>query len=159
VASAERLAWRQRRNQDAADERIPLLLQTPAALRFLSCEPMLEKITVFDLNGPIDVYAGMKSPLHWVICGGESGPNARPMHPDWARSLHDQCAAADVPFFFKQHGEYLHETQTTGTMLPYPTGHLHQWPDGTASVRVGKRAAGGLLDGHEHHEFPAEAAP
>ena len=87
--------------QEEADERIPLLLQTPAAVRFLSAEPLL---------GPIDLThtcmpgysTTMSANLDWVIGGGESGSNARPMHPDWARSLRDQCAAAGVPFFFKQ---------------------------------------------------------
>lgn len=78
-------------NQKAADERIPDLLVTPAAIRFVSCEPLL---------GPIDL--GVIAALDWVIVGGESGAAARPMHPDWARSLRDQCAAAGVPFFMKQ---------------------------------------------------------
>ena len=59
---------------------------------------------MFSLDGPVDVCEGTESPLHWVVCGGESGPRARPMHPDWARSLRDQCAAVSVPFFFKQWG-------------------------------------------------------
>jgi protein gp37 len=92
-------------DQATADERIPLLLATPATVRFLSMEPLL---------GPVDVFPYIRktigdplsSPLDWVIVGGESGPKARPMHPDWARSLRDQCAAAGVPFFFKQWGEW-----------------------------------------------------
>lgn len=109
-------------NQETADERIPLLLQTPAAVRFVSVEPML---------GPVDLRRGRWIPfyqtaddepdedprevgyppesaytktgkLDWVICGGETGPGARPMRPDWARSLRAQCQAAGVPFFFKQ---------------------------------------------------------
>jgi protein gp37 len=109
-------------NQEAADERIPHLLRCPAAVRFLSCEPLL---------GPVDLKLGTwklchrcgevgvdglycpncnrhstadNPELHWAICGGESGAKARPMHPDWARSLRDQCQAAGVPFFFKQWG-------------------------------------------------------
>ncbi len=84
-------------NQTEADRRIPLLLATPAAKRFLSCEPLL---------GPVDIrWTEVTVPgLDWVIAGGESGPNARPMHPDWARSLRDQCAATDVAFFMKQMG-------------------------------------------------------
>lgn len=105
-------------NQATADERIPQLLATPAALRFISAEPLL---------GPVDLTAWVHNPvcrafdptlctcdpadvypeLEWVICGGESGASARPMHPDWARSLRDQCAEADVPFWFKQWGEWL----------------------------------------------------
>ena len=77
-------------NQEAADERIPILLDTPASVRFISHEPSLGALNP-DLDG-----------IDWVICGGESGPGARPMHPDWARSLRDQCQAAGVPFFMKQ---------------------------------------------------------
>jgi protein gp37 len=85
-------------NQNAAEDRIPILLRTPAALRFVSVEPML---------GPVDPFlparaAGLRPP-HWVICGGETGPGARPMDPHWARTLRDQCRDADVPFFFKRH--------------------------------------------------------
>jgi protein gp37 len=78
-------------NLRAADERIPLLLRAPAAVRFVSIEPML---------GPVDLTRWF-SRLDWVICGGKTGRGARPMHPDWARSLRDECAAAGVPFFFK----------------------------------------------------------
>jgi len=116
-------------NQQRADERIPLLLQCPAAVRFVSIEPMLGAVdlrtvkdtgwkdnprwhpgqpigTIDTLNRirwPIPVAKGTVSrPLDWVIVGGESGPGARPMHPDWARSVRDQCQSAGVPFFFKQ---------------------------------------------------------
>jgi len=86
-------------NESAAVERIPPLLQTPAARRFVSVEPLL---------GPVDLspwLAGGES-MQMVIVGGESGPRARPMHPEWARLLRDQCASARVPFFFKQWGEW-----------------------------------------------------
>lgn len=111
-------------NQETANERIPALLDCPAATRFVSCEPLL---------APIDIGA-TASALDWVIAGGESGPAARPCHPDWVRGLRDQCAAGGIPFFFKQWGEWLPAGQT---------------------------AAGRLLDGREHNEFPApqEAAP
>jgi protein gp37 len=106
-------------NQNAADERIPALINIPAPVRFLSCEPLLGPV---DLTGItcdsvwIDtVYAATDPglgdlvqeegwPIDWVIVGGESGPNFRPMHPDWARLLRDQCVAAGVPFFMKQMG-------------------------------------------------------
>jgi protein gp37 len=119
-------------DQKTADERIPILLQTPAAVRFVSCEPLLGKI---DLNKPTILYADERSknddkflrdyqigaltfnkqdPYHkqfigpdWIIAGGESGRNARPMHPDWLRSIRDQCTAKNIPFFFKQWGEFL----------------------------------------------------
>ncbi|RJP47926.1 MAG: phage Gp37/Gp68 family protein [Anaerolineaceae bacterium] len=143
--------------QEEADERIPHLLQTPAAVRFVSAEPLLGPIDLW--NGDPDPRLGGHKATHtflgdwwepgdnpkgpsrhgvdWVIVGGESGARARPMHPDWARSLRDQCAAAEVPFFFKQWGEFL-------TDDGYP-GESH---------RVGKKAAGRLLDGVEHNEFP-----
>ena len=91
-------------DQRTANERIPFLLETPAAVRWISAEPLLEEIEVFSINGPVDVPQGMESSLHWVVAGGESGPRARTMHPDWARSLRYQCEAAGVPFFFKQWG-------------------------------------------------------
>jgi protein gp37 len=73
--------------------RIERLRATPAAVRFLSIEPLLEDLGTFNLDG-----------IHWVIVGGESGPGARPMHPAWVKSLHDQCSKAGIPFFFKQWG-------------------------------------------------------
>jgi protein gp37 len=109
-------------DQATADQRIPLLLNTPAAIRFVSAEPLLEKINmlVTDKNGhDIGALLGLSvnstdpdgadvfyrtEKLDWVICGGESGPNARPMHPSWARFMRDQCVDADVPFHFKQWG-------------------------------------------------------
>ena len=104
-------------NQAEADRDIPKLLATPAAVRFVSIEPMLGPIDLTDivvrhgsgtedhlsaLYDPDDDEADTASYLDWVICGGESGPHARPMHPHWARDLRDQCAAAGVPFFMKQ---------------------------------------------------------
>lgn len=86
-------------DQKRAEERIPQLLEVPTKVRFLSCEPLL---------GPLDfdrLPFGLAG-IHWVIVGGESGPGARPMHPDWARSLRDQCQTAGVPFFFKQWGNW-----------------------------------------------------
>ncbi len=101
-------------NQQTADERIPHLLNCPAEVRFVSVEPMLGAVDLIAaLDIVIDVGGEIETPavdpaayLHWVICGGESGPNARPMHPDWARGLRDQCKAATVPFFFKQWGAW-----------------------------------------------------
>ena len=88
-------------NQEEADRDIPKLLAVPARVRFLSIEPMLGPISL----DCFPVYGEDERPLlHWVICGGESGLGARPMHPDWARSLRDQCASAGVPFHFKQWG-------------------------------------------------------
>lgn len=156
-------------NQQTADERIPLLLKTPAAVRFVSCEPLLGPVDLSN-NHPEYLW-GQDSrdgetdqdPLDWVICGGESGPNARPMHPDWARSLRDQCQAAGVPFFFKQNGEWdalEKHPETSGyenvgffdldSRFCYPGVSSH----GQHMVRVGKKKAGRLLDGVEWNAFP-----
>lgn len=185
--------------QQEADERIPLLLQTSAAVRFVSCEPLL---------GPLDLYHGDPDPrlgghyatktyigdwwpagappgvpsthgLDWVIAGGESGPNARPAHPDWFRSLRDQCLAADVAFFFKQFGEFCpapplepasHAIFPDGSA--FRAGHVMGATDIDAATsravaklaksgaqyaritRVGKKRAGRILDGREHNSFP-----
>ena len=95
-------------NRIEADRRIPHLLAVPARVRFLSCEPLLKPIHFSDVTRRSDAVQMLGKPalqgIQWVICGGESGPGARPMHPDWARSLRDQCAAAGVAFFMKQMG-------------------------------------------------------
>lgn len=199
-------------NQPTADERIPFLLQTPAAVRFLSGEPLL---------GPIDLEGGDAYPskgwlrgwhaeqehsrdcnsvegcvcqgeavqvqnerIDWVITGGESGSskqNPRPMHPDWARSLRDQCVAAGVPFFFKQHGDWVNYQQVgaNGWQFTHQDdgkryGHLTfagaprirsrsyetQYPwiaeqtGNPCMVRVGTKKAGRVLDGRTWDEFP-----
>ncbi|WP_375782876.1 phage Gp37/Gp68 family protein [Bradyrhizobium sp. Pha-3] len=217
--------------QQEADERIPELLATPAAIRFISAEPLLGPIALYSLGGMEwakdktttvhDALGGFRSDqvltakLDWVIVGGESGPAARPMHPDWARSLRDQCAAANVSFFFKQWGEWGMPTDDLGALdwpyhrdhdrahwfdrrtcvrpiekgwsdkyhggagaLPPPPFDLFQTPEyldqvsrcaqpscrdavkctGNAAqaavTRVGKKAAGRLLDGVEHNGMP-----
>ena len=133
-------------NQAAADERIPLLLKTPAAVRFVSCEPLLEEV---DLTHDLDGYRGeeesIANTINWVICGGESGPDARPMHPDWVRSLRDQCQDAGVPLFFKQWGEW-------GLPIINKLG-------GGVMMKMGKKAAGRLLDGQEWNEVPETTPP
>jgi protein gp37 len=144
-------------DQPAWDERVEILGRTPAAKRFVSVEPMLSEIAcgnAFDAEG--DDY----KPLDWVICGGESGPHARPMHPGWARSLRDQCAAAGVPFFFKQWGEWLHMPERAHFKESYhePWRRVESCVGGVRPAlmfRIGKRAAGRLLDGVEHSAFPA----
>jgi protein gp37 len=104
-------------NQKRADERIPILLQIPAAVRFVSIEPMLEPVDMNKYLYPQRLCDGhsawqcdedcpRRPGLDWVICGGETGPGARPMHPDWVRDLRDQCVRTGVPFFFKQWGEF-----------------------------------------------------
>jgi protein gp37 len=148
-------------NQETAKERIPVLLQIPAIVRFVSCEPLLGEIKLNDIDDPIDpkrmyINAIDKIPrtwqrdpnwvddsakLNWVIAGGESGPKARPMHPDWVRSLRDQCLAAQVPFFFKQWGEWICDAIDPDDRHPL-------------FRKVGKKAAGRLLDGREWNEWP-----
>jgi protein gp37 len=156
-------------DQQRADERIPLLLETPAAKRFLSCEPLL---------GPVDLWpkliGGVNVPgLDWVIVGGESGKGARPMHPDWARSLRDQCQAAGVPFFFKQWGSCLpcswdgeDEHGNTGcyiideehSSIDYDVlgRAMHASIPGVSRdfARFGHKNTGRSLDGREWSEFP-----
>lgn len=134
-------------NQEEADRDIPKLLQIQTKVRFVSMEPLL---------GPVDLRSvGAFLPRiqmpDWVIVGGESGPNARPMHPDWARGLREQCAAAGVPMLFKQWGEW---------------ADVNDWPSETQedydvrgktegmSIRVGVRLAGRLLDGIKHDGYP-----
>jgi protein gp37 len=143
-------------DQVRADERIPLLLAIPARVRFLSCEPLLGAVDFSLLNHRADFAQRMgKSALegiHWVICGGESGGGARPMHAEWARSLRDQCAAAGVPFLFKQWGEWVPLHELWEPMPKKPV--IHAWPDNAASVRMGKLRAGRSLGGRVHDGFP-----
>jgi protein gp37 len=165
-------------NQAEADRDIPKFLAIKAHTRFLSIEPVL---------GPIDLSVwlfGRAEPcaecprdhdcecgwhgrhelagepaLHWVICGGESGPHARPAHPDWFRSLRDQCAAAKVAFFFKQWSEwgqgfdFVEETRNVTAPISY-------FPELDRSfARVGVQAAGRKLDGVEHNALPKACGP
>lgn len=166
-------------DQERADERIPDLLATPAAVRFLSCEPLLGPINLpafecpdcfrgrtrdsshfFDEPCPACNGTGVERPwLDWVIAGGESGPSARPMHPDWVRSLRDQCGVAGVPFFFKQWGEWAPDPRQQHTKGDYvsrvPGATPQTCADATWMARVGKKAAGAMLDGVEHRAMPA----
>lgn len=168
-------------DQKTADERVPLLLDVPAAVRFVSCEPLLGAINLVNIiKHNIEREIGVKSIdkqsfLDWVIVGGESGPHARPMHPTWIQSLKDQCEAAGVPFFFKQWGEWIAASQKFHTELikPESIGDLQcQWLqiDGASRpighglmeshdmlmMRVGKRNAGRLLDGVEWNQYPED---
>lgn len=137
------------------------LTQVNAAIRFVSYEPAL---------GPLDIRAQLAtSKIHGVICGGESGPGARPMHPDWARSMRDQCAEAGVHFFFKQWGEWAPGENTPDDGRRYPMQQYFnehwdvtagQWMDeedyGPIMYRVGKHRAGRLIDGRTHNALPWE---
>lgn len=117
-------------NQKAADERIPFLLQTPAAIRFLSCEPLLGEIDLEDYLTTVDgwdadAYGNIEGHhIDWVIVGGESGPHYREMNLDWARSIRDQCAAVNVPYFFKQQSGYRSEMNPTLDGVEW-----HQFPE------------------------------
>jgi protein gp37 len=185
-------------DQKAANIRIPLLLQTPAAVRIVSAEPLLEllDLTQIDITEQIvgdllqmhmragrtvdsslyprcwvnaltgQTASGDVAPhLDQVICGGESGPGARPMHPLWARTLRDDCTAAGVSFFFKQHGEWMpvftginpsdndpkcrvHEGFTFPKISESDAVGQHMW-------RVGKKGSGDRLDNVQWHQFPA----
>lgn len=146
-------------DQQAADLRVPQLLQIPAKVRFLSCEPLLGHVQVIDMETGWPFFdLGCNRLLHWVIAGGESGGNARPMHPAWVRSLRDQCAAAGVPFLFKQWGEFIPPGQPLTEGMPLAEDKLlrgHRFPDGTLMLRAGKKYTGRTLDGQIHHAFPA----
>ncbi|MFF7566598.1 DUF5131 family protein [Streptomyces pseudovenezuelae] len=172
-------------NQRWADIRIPALLETPAALRFLSCEPLLGPVWISDYiwqpclccdgEGPDEACdrcvsagceGGHRRMLDWVIAGGESGHRARPMAPVWATSLRDQCRQSHVSFFFKQWGEWAPETHghNNGTAVLIDG---RTWNDGNAPGasdmvrmrRVGKKNAGRLLDNQLHNAFPAPVSP
>lgn len=129
-------------DQPAAKERIPQLLKCKAAVRYISLEPML---------GPVDLRPWLDG-LQGVILGGESGPGARPMHPDWVRPVRDQCQTAGVPFCFKQWGEWIarrHGTEWAPSYLSWAERFF---------LRVGKKKAGRLLDGVVHDEWPEESS-
>ncbi len=156
-------------NQEEADRDIPKLLAVPAVKRFLSIEPMLGPINIepyllstYDKAAHDDqMVPGLPTTdrLDWIIVGGESGPGARPMHPGWARSIRDQCAAAGVPFLFKQWGEHVDfehiETAWWNSRTDAERHKIAQcFVEGTAMVRIGKHAAGRLLDGRTHDGAP-----
>lgn len=168
-------------DQTEADRDVPKLLQVPARVRFLSIEPMLGPINIRRWLSPrqspnADGYGGEHAPgwttdfttVDWVICGGESGPGARPVNPEWVRSLRDQCQSASVPFLFKQWGEYspgpvvlaanfaggAYIQPAVGPATAIARASAVDHGNGYGSVRVGKRASGRLLDGREHLEWP-----
>lgn len=163
-------------NQARADERIPILLQIPAAVRFVSIEPMLgpvdlskwlggtwycetcectvdpEFVPFSEIHYPCENYLDFIPGIDWVICGGETGPRARPMHPEWVRSLRDQCQAAGISFFLKSWGEYCFPSQ-----MPEETYQALQDRynlDVEIPWKVGKKAAGRILDGRTWDEMP-----
>lgn len=148
-------------DQKRADLRIPALLQTPAAVRWISAEPLLGPLS---LRGWIEhtpaEEGGYPAYLDWVVVGGESGSAARPMHPDWPRQIRDQCTAADVPYFFKQWGAYRpggHPAQPA-TWIDHNGIRVHAGALGAVAVsRVSKKEAGRALDGQTWDQYPAVA--
>lgn len=182
-------------NQAEADRDVPKLLATPATWRGISAEPLLGPVRLDRIahgdESDIDALSGfinytpqhvavppkaLGARLNWVICGGESGAGARPMHPAWARSIRDQCVAARVPFFFKQWGEFHPSTEhdpalcnvdtpeaisITGEREYRPTEQMRRivtdsrW---AGMCRVGKKRAGRLLDGYTHDDMPGSRA-
>lgn len=175
-------------DQKRYDERVGYLRSTPAVIRWVSAEPLLSAIDMRfnDVNqtGRWDAM-GNELPLRridWVVAGGESGRGARPFHPDWARSIRDQCAEHKVAFFWKQWGDFADATNEApgGPLLKasredrifnavgkfFAAGDKHfgmvdeGWKEsgGAWMVRVGKKMSGRLLDGREHNEYPTEAA-
>lgn len=160
--------------QDDVDAFVPELLATPAVVHGVSLEPLLGPIHLHEKLGDDWLASGLSGErrgLDWVIAGGESGGSGqlpRPMHPDWVRSLRDQCAAAEVPFFFKQWGDWGPAAQanaTAGTVTVCRDGTVREWqkdypsarltdPQMASMARVGKKRAGRLLDGVEYSAWP-----
>ena len=136
--------------EDATElHRVDDLRKVDAEVKFLSCEPLIGSLGDLDLAG-----------IHWVIVGGESGPRVRPMHPDWARSLRDQCVQAGVPFFFKQWGSWA-PTGWHGIGRALPGSILVGDPvdmhgHRVEMARVSKKSESRELDGREWNEFPEE---
>ncbi|WP_103110723.1 phage Gp37/Gp68 family protein [Brevibacillus reuszeri] len=157
-------------NQKAAEERIPLLLQVPAEVRFLSCEPLLGYVDLeftAQFEHPDNEGYGVEAikGIDWIIAGGESGINARPMHENWIESLRDQCQEYGVPFFFKQWGEFAPHGVEDDEDPEYwvadngIAGLVHcsipSDPRGMIYMnRVGKKRAGRMIDGQEWNQFP-----
>lgn len=175
-------------DQKTADARIPVLLQVPAAIRWVSAEPLLGPLNLTELTLPSsynitpttpakinclsldddDRYYQSPSKLDWVVVGGESGKDARPMHPDWVREIRDQCESAGVAFLFKQWGEWVPRGPTSWgypVVDGVPRIRLTDAGDDGSALgaeggndcwmnRAGKRAAGRLLDGVLHDQYP-----
>ena len=130
-------------NQAEADEKIPLLLQTPAALRWISIEPMLGPVDLSNIcvtvaPGDVKSFADLDA----VVLGGETGPGARPMQPDWVRTVRDQCHFAGMPFFFKGWGKHM------------PPGDAVLGRELKSPLEVFLADDRRLLDGCEHNDLP-----
>lgn len=184
-------------NQPTADERIPCLLGAQAAVRWLSLEPLLGRIDLTEIRLPSEFSISIGGSAHinclttsdddhfynrhkaidWVVVGGESGREARPMREDWVIQLRDQCVAASVPFFFKQWGRYVPRTHQeandafdSDSVWVSPSGEvegttfligdlcLWDYPEDNFVLMgdLGKKKAGRLLDGREWNEYPVK---
>lgn len=178
----QQLAWRGAAEPAAleqlarANDRIPLLLKVPSVVRWISAEPLLGEVNLeaafarYDRNGePSDPRVDHDGTLSikWVVAGGESGPRARPMHPDWARKIRDQCVEAGCAFFFKQWGAYApfdfgKPQKQYFDLFVYPDGQIdipdHRAPleerGEIAIAHLGKTRAGRVLDGRNWDEYP-----
>lgn len=126
--------------QKRAEELLPYLEEIPAAVRFISAEPLL---------GPLSIERWLGSTIDWVITGGESGPKARPASPEWFRALLRQCMEADVAFHFKQWGDW-----APGEAENLPRARIVKAADGTRMHRIGKKQAGRTLDGRQYDGLP-----
>lgn len=140
-------------DQETFDERYPILAKIPAAVRFLSIEPMLGPIDMMDA-----IYGDIEKQLEsndikpivrpdWIICGGESGPGSRPMASDWVRTIRDQALMMKIPFFFKQWGEFIPKDQ----IIDWDKSDLYAKMD---FIKQGKKHTGNILDGVVYNQFP-----
>jgi len=160
-------------NQAEADRDVPKLLATSAEVRFLSMEPLLGQVDFAGMWVEHDnpaIHENVLERMDWIIVGGESGHQARPMHPDWVRSIRDQCQAAGVPFLFKQWGEFEFSydrdrddpdfrqcqdvARQPGRWINLKGGHGFHGERVHYAHKVGKKTAGRLLDGREWSQIP-----
>jgi protein gp37 len=152
-------------NQDTFDERTTDLLKTPAVIRFVSLEPLLGDIVLYQRAryGMWDLNQSKEhtQKLHWIIAGGETGSGSRPVHPYWIRSLQYQCSTAGVPFFFKSWGEFypgpmsIDELKTIAKEHPGArVSDSYKFSDGNTVFKIGHKAAGDKVNGLIYHEYP-----
>lgn len=139
-------------DQGTANQRINLLMDTPAAVRWISAEPLLGPVSLTFYDESDGMIVENMVDLDWVVVGGESGKDARPMHPEWVRSLRDQCHRFGVPFLFKQWGEWF--PSFWPEKHPFSYKPTHRFKDGVVMTKTGKKYAGRQLDSEEHNGYP-----